>query len=398
MKFVDEAIITVQAGAGGNGCVSFRREKYIPLGGPDGGDGGHGGSVTLVADAGLNTLADFRRKRRFRAANGVPGAGSNCAGRAGEPVEIPVPVGTVVHEHTTGEVLGDLVEPGQKLLVAQGGIGGKGNVHFKSSVNRAPRKSTPGTSGEYRNLRLELRLLADVGLLGLPNAGKSTLLRAVTAARPKVGDYPFTTLHPNLGVVELDENQTFVIADIPGLIEGAAEGHGLGTRFLRHLQRTRLLLHVVDASWTEGEPPPEQGARDIIDELRAYSDQLAAWPRWLVINKIDKLRVGMAEEVAQRVVHALDYKGPVFTVSGMTGEGADELVRAVGAFLERQAKVRERGLQWLETGQAPGEPVPETGAAAAAEAGDGDHSGGEHADSNDSTDSADRADRADRAD
>jgi GTPase len=339
MRFVDEAIITVQAGAGGNGCVSFRREKFIPFGGPNGGDGGNGGSVWLVADSGLNTLADFRRQRRFRAPNGAPGAGSNCAGRSGEAIEIRVPVGTVVHEHNTGETLGDLVEPEQRLLVAQGGIGGKGNTHFKSSVNRAPRKSTPGTPGEARNLHLELRLLADVGLLGLPNAGKSTLLRSVTAARPKVGDYPFTTLHPNLGVVELEQGRSFVIADIPGLIEGAAEGHGLGTRFLRHLQRTRLLLHVVDACSYEGEVPPEQGARDIIHELRAHSEALARWPRWLVLNKIDKLPYGEAEELGERVAHAIDYKGPVFAVSAMTGEGTDELVRALAEFLERQARV-----------------------------------------------------------
>lgn len=352
MKFVDEATITVQAGAGGNGCVSFRREKFIPFGGPDGGDGGNGGGVWLVADSGLNTLADFRRQRRFRAQNGAPGAGSNCSGRSGDPIHIAVPVGTVVHEMDTGEVLGDLVEPGQKLLVAEGGIGGKGNTHFKSSVNRAPRKSTPGTPGEQRHLKLELRLLADVGLLGLPNAGKSTLLRAVTAARPKVGDYPFTTLHPNLGVVELEEGRTFVIADIPGLIEGAAEGHGLGTRFLRHLQRTRLLLHVVDASPPDGEPAPEQGARDIITELEAYSDTLATWPRWLVLNKIDKLSYGSASEFAERVARAINYKGRVFTVSAINGEGTDELVRAISEFLQRQAQATEEARARLEKAHA----------------------------------------------
>ncbi|MFU8895693.1 MAG: Obg family GTPase CgtA [Gammaproteobacteria bacterium] len=351
MKFVDEATITVQAGAGGNGCVSFRREKFIPFGGPDGGDGGDGGSVWLVADAGLNTLIDFRRQRRFRAASGAPGAGSNCYGRGGESVEIPVPVGTVVHEESTGEVLGDLVEPAQRLLVAQGGVGGKGNVHFKSSVNRAPRKFTPGTPGELRHLRLELRLLADVGLLGLPNAGKSTLLRAVTAATPKVGDYPFTTLHPNLGVVELEDDKTFVIADIPGLIEGAAEGHGLGTRFLRHLQRTRLLLHIVDATSHEGELSPEQGARDIIHELKAYSDELGAWPRWLVINKIDKLHHDEGAEIAQRVAVATDHKGPVFSVSATSGEGTGELMRAVGAFLQRQAKARDAAAERVDYAQ-----------------------------------------------
>ncbi|NGP54259.1 Obg family GTPase CgtA [Thioalkalivibrio sp. XN8] len=338
MKFVDEVTITVQAGAGGNGCVSFRREKFIPFGGPDGGDGGHGGDVVLVADSGLNTLADFRRHRRFRAPNGAPGQGSNCSGRSGESIYVPVPVGTVVHELDTGEVLGDLVGPEDKLLVARGGIGGKGNTHFKSSVNRAPRKSTPGTPGEFRNLRLELRVLADVGLLGLPNAGKSTLLASVTAARPKIGAYPFTTLHPNLGVVELDEGRTFVIADIPGLIEGAAEGHGLGTRFLRHLQRTRLLLQVVDATPGEGQPSPEQGARDILHELEAYSAELAAWPRWLVINKIDNLPPGAGEEIGQRVAAAIDYRGPVFCVSAATGQGTDALVRAAGDYLDAQAR------------------------------------------------------------
>jgi GTPase len=352
MKFVDEATITVQAGAGGNGCVSFRREKFIPFGGPDGGDGGDGGSVWLVADPGLNTLADFRRRRRFSAGNGAPGQGSKCTGRAGSSIEIAVPVGTVVHEHTTGEMLGDLVEPGQKLRVAQGGVGGKGNTHFKSSVNRAPRKATPGTPGELRHLHLELRLLADVGLLGLPNAGKSTLLRAVTAAKPKVGDYPFTTLHPNLGVVELADGRPFVIADIPGLIEGAAEGHGLGTRFLRHLQRTRLLLHIVDASWCEGEPQPEQGARDIIHELKAYSDELAAWPRWLVINKIDKLPRGQSDELARRIAIAIEYQGPIYCVCALSGEGTDELVRAVGAFLEAQAQASAEAGEELATGGA----------------------------------------------
>jgi GTPase len=347
MKFVDEATITVQAGAGGNGCVSFRREKYIPFGGPDGGDGGHGGSVWLVADAGLNTLADFRRQRRFRAANGSPGSGGNCSGRAGESIEILVPVGTVVHEDSTGEVLGDLVEPEQKLLVVQGGLGGKGNTHFKSSVNRAPRKFTPGTPGETRHLRLELRLLADVGLLGLPNAGKSTLLRAVTAATPKVGDYPFTTLHPNLGVVERQEGKPFVIADIPGLIEGAAEGHGLGTRFLRHLQRTRLLLHLVDATSVEGEDTPEQGARDIIHELRAYSDELASWPRWLVINKIDKMSTDAVPEACESIARAINYKGPVFAVSGATGQGTAELMLAIGKFLDTQARARAEAMERL---------------------------------------------------
>jgi GTP-binding protein len=353
MKFVDEATITVQAGGGGNGAVSFRREKFVPFGGPDGGDGGDGGSVWLVGDAGLNTLADFRYQRRFRAQNGAPGAGSNCSGRNGEHVLISVPVGTVVHDVGTQEILGDLIEPEQKLLVAQGGTGGKGNVHFKSSVNRAPRRSTPGTPGELRHLKLELRLLADVGLLGLPNAGKSTLLKAVTAAHPKIADYPFTTLHPNLGVVELAEGRTFVMADIPGLIEGAAEGHGLGTRFLRHLQRTRLLFHVVDAVPSYGEPPPEQGARDILHELKAYSEELASWPRWLVINKIDKLPAGEADAHARQIAASIDHKGPVFAVSAATGEGTPALIGAAMHFLEQQDQARREALARIKAHAKP---------------------------------------------
>lgn len=353
MKFVDEATITVQAGGGGNGTVSFRREKFVPFGGPDGGDGGDGGSVWLVGDAGLNTLADFRYQRRFRAQNGAPGAGRNCSGRNGEHVLVRVPVGTVVHDVSTQEILGDLIEPEQKLLVAQGGTGGKGNVHFKSSVNRAPRRSTPGTPGELRHLKLELRLLADVGLLGLPNAGKSTLLKAVTAAHPKIADYPFTTLHPNLGVVELAEGRTFVMADIPGLIEGAAEGHGLGTRFLRHLQRTRLLFHVVDAVPSYGEPPPEQGARDILHELKAYSEELASWPRWLVINKIDKLPAGEADAHARQIAASIDHKGPVFAVSAMTGEGTPALIGAAMHFLEQQDQARREALARIKAHAKP---------------------------------------------
>ena len=353
MKFVDEATITVQAGGGGNGTVSFRREKFVPFGGPDGGDGGDGGSVWLVGDAGLNTLADFRYQRRFRAQNGAPGAGRNCSGRNGEHVLVRVPVGTVVHDVSTQEILGDLIEPEQKLLVAQGGTGGKGNVHFKSSVNRAPRRSTPGSPGELRHLKLELRLLADVGLLGLPNAGKSTLLKAVTAAHPKIADYPFTTLHPNLGVVELAEGRTFVMADIPGLIEGAAEGHGLGTRFLRHLQRTRLLFHVVDAVPSYGEPRPEQGARDILHELKAYSEELASWPRWLVINKIDKLPAGEADAHARQIAASIDHKGPVFAVSAMTGEGTPALIGAAMHFLEQQDQARREALARIKAHAKP---------------------------------------------
>jgi len=348
MKFVDEATITVQAGAGGNGTVSFRREKYVPFGGPDGGDGGDGGSVWFVADAGMNTLADFRYQRRFRAHSGAPGAGRDCSGKNGEHLMVKVPVGTVVHDISTREQLGDLVEPEQKLLVAQGGVGGKGNAHFKSSVNRAPRKSTPGTPGETRHLKLELKLLADVGLLGLPNAGKSTLLTAISAARPKVADYPFTTLHPHLGVVELPEGKTFVVADIPGLIEGAAEGHGLGTRFLKHLQRTRLLFHVIDAAPPYGEPPPEQGARDILHELEVYGNDLLHFPRWLVVNKIDKLPQGEGEDAARQIAAAIGHHGPVFAVSGKTGDGTGKLVTAAMVFLEQQEKARQEARERLQ--------------------------------------------------
>ncbi len=348
MKFVDEATITVQSGAGGNGTVSFRREKYVPFGGPDGGDGGDGGGVWFVADVGLNTLADFRYQRRFRAQNGAPGAGRDCSGRNGEHMTVKVPVGTVVHDVSTGEELGDLIEPGQKLLVAQGGVGGKGNAHFKSSVNRAPRKSTPGTPGETRHLKLELRLLADVGLLGLPNAGKSTLLSRITAAKPKVADYPFTTLHPHLGVVELAEGRTFVVADVPGLIEGAAEGHGLGTRFLKHLQRTRLLFHVVDVAPPYGEPPAEQGARDILHELEAYGNDLIHFPRWLVVNKIDKLPQGEGLDTAKQIAAAIGHKGPVFAVSGETGEGTEALVKAARQFLDAQEEARREALERLK--------------------------------------------------
>ncbi|MGH8167026.1 MAG: GTPase ObgE, partial [Woeseiaceae bacterium] len=276
MKFVDEATIRVQAGNGGNGALSFRREKYIERGGPDGGDGGRGGSVYLVAKAGTNTLADFRVARKHRAESGQPGAGRNKSGKSGDDLDVPVPCGTVVHDVDTGELIGDLTEAGQRLKVAEGGRGGFGNTHFKSSVNRAPRKTTPGTSGEARHLKLELKLLADVGLVGLPNAGKSTLIRAMSAARPKVADYPFTTLHPHLGVVSVGPLQSFVMADIPGLIEGAAEGAGLGIQFLRHLERTRLLLHVVDLAPLDADARPSDQVEAIGQELAKFSDELAA--------------------------------------------------------------------------------------------------------------------------
>lgn len=338
MRFVDEARIKVQAGHGGRGSVSFRREKFVPYGGPDGGDGGHGGSVYLKAIPGINTLADFRVERTFRAASGQPGAGRDCTGAAGEDLFIPVPVGTVVRDIDTAEQLGDLTSVGAQLLVARGGKGGWGNTRYKSSTNRAPRQFGPGLPGEKRHLELELKVIADVGLLGLPNAGKSTLIRAVSAARPKVADYPFTTLHPNLGVVAAGEHRSFVMADIPGLIAGAAEGAGLGIRFLRHLQRTRLLLHLLDIAPPDPEADPVRDARAIVAELRKFSDELAAKPRWLVLNKCDLLPHGDAERLARDIVRRLRYRGPHFLISAATGQGTRELVQAVMSFLEGAAR------------------------------------------------------------
>lgn len=336
MKFVDEATIKIVAGNGGNGCVSFRREKYIPFGGPDGGDGGDGGSVYMVADESINTLVDFRYERSFQAQRGENGKGRNCTGKKGEDRVIRVPVGTMVYDNDTGELIGDLIEPGEKLLVAQGGWHGIGNARFKSSTNRAPRQSTPGTEGERREVRLELKLLADVGLLGMPNAGKSTLIRAVSAARPKVADYPFTTLYPNLGVVRLAQHQSFVIADIPGLIEGAAEGAGLGIRFLKHLSRTRLLLHLIDVSPFGGSGDPVDDAKKIVAELEKYSTELAAMERWLVLNKLDLVPGAERQLRCEEIVRGLDWQGPVFRISAATGEGTDALVKAVMTHLEQQ--------------------------------------------------------------
>ena len=333
MKFVDEATIRVAAGRGGSGCVSFRREKYIPFGGPDGGDGGDGGSVYLVADAELNTLVDFRYQRKYRADNGQPGAGRNCTGKSGEDLYVRVPVGTVVEDVDTGETLGDLVEPGQVLRVAEGGYHGLGNTRFKSSTNRTPRQSTPGTEGEARHLRLELKVLADVGLLGLPNAGKSTFIRSVSAARPKVADYPFTTLHPNLGVVRVEAHRSFVVADIPGLIEGAAEGAGLGTRFLKHLARTRLLLHLVDIDPPDGSDPVE-AVRTVITELERFSPELSGRPRWLVLNKVDMVPEELREEYCGDIVERLGWAGPVYRISAMTGEGTRGLTGRIMSYLE----------------------------------------------------------------
>lgn len=319
MKFVDESIVNIQAGNGGNGCMSFRREKYIPKGGPDGGDGGHGGSVYLVADESLNTLSDYRYQATYRAEDGRPGSSRDCSGHGGEDLYMKVPIGTAAYDNETQELIGDITEAGEKLLIAQAGRGGLGNVHFKSSTNRAPRQTVPGTKGEGREVRLELNVIADVGLLGLPNAGKSTLIRAVSAAKPKVANYPFTTLTPNLGVVQLENHRSFVVADIPGLIEGAAMGAGLGIRFLRHLMRTRLLLHVVDMLPYEGDPAEQ--AAVIAQELEVFSPTLAEHPRFLVLNKMDLLPEEEREEKRQAVIDALGWTGPVFSVSALTGEG-----------------------------------------------------------------------------
>ncbi|MFO7953615.1 Obg family GTPase CgtA [Thioalkalivibrio sp.] len=334
MKFIDEATITIKAGDGGNGCVSFRREKYIPFGGPDGGDGGDGGSVWLVGDEGLNTLADFRYQRRFDAQRGENGMGRQRTGSSGEDLEIPVPVGTQVRDAETDEILGDVTHEGQRLLVAQGGFHGLGNTRYKSSTNQAPRQSKPGTPGELRKLSLELMVLADVGLLGLPNAGKSTLLARASAARPKIADYPFTTLIPQLGVVRIGVNQSFVIADIPGLIEGAAEGAGLGTRFLKHLARTRLLLHVVDVAPPDPEADPLVDLRTAITELERHSDNLAALPRWIVLNKKELLDPEDLEALVERVRADQGGGHPVFTISAATGDGVDVLLQAVMRHIE----------------------------------------------------------------
>jgi GTP-binding protein len=329
MKFVDEATIKVHAGNGGRGMVSFRREKFIPFGGPDGGDGGTGGSIYLVAHPGLNTLADFRYRRTFKAGNGEPGGSADCSGRGGDDLEVVVPIGTVVYDVDTEETLGDLTHAGERILVARGGKGGLGNQHFKSSTNRTPRKATPGYPGEQRELKLELKLIADVGLLGLPNAGKSTLISAVSAARPRIADYPFTTLHPNLGVVYVGEHKSFVMADIPGLIEGAAEGAGLGIRFLKHLQRTRLLLHLVDIAPPDPESDPVKDARSIASELKKFSPELAGRERWLVLNKLDLMQPAEAERRCKEIVRRLRWKGPVFRISGATRTGTRELCQAV---------------------------------------------------------------------
>lgn len=336
MKFFDEAKIEVIAGDGGNGIASFRREKFIPRGGPDGGDGGRGGSIWAIADRNLNTLIDYRYTRIFRAQRGENGRGSDCYGKAGEDLELRVPVGTVFTDIESGEVLADLDLDGKRALIAKGGQGGLGNIHFKSSTNRAPRQCTPGTPGEQRELRLELKVLADIGLLGMPNAGKSTFIRSVSAAKPKVADYPFTTLHPNLGVVRVDQNRSFVIADIPGLIEGAAEGAGLGHQFLRHLQRTHLLLHLVDIAPFDPDTNPLREAKAIIEELRKYDESLYEKPRWLVINKIDLVPEEERQARIDALIEGYGRDTPHFVISAINGEGCRELTFAIMDYLDQQ--------------------------------------------------------------
>ncbi|MGD9603029.1 MAG: GTPase ObgE [Gammaproteobacteria bacterium] len=329
MKFIDEAVITVHSGKGGDGCLSFRREKFIEFGGPDGGDGGNGGSVFIEATGRLNTLVDFRHKRSFKAGNGQPGMGRDRIGRSGDDLTIEVPVGTLVRDLETDELLGDLTDEGARILVAKGGFHGFGNAHFKSSTNRAPRRTTKGMPAETRRLRLELKLLADVGLLGMPNAGKSTLISRISAARPKVADYPFTTLHPVLGVVVCGPDRSFVVADIPGIIEGAAEGAGLGLQFLRHVERTRILLHVVDVSGLDPEREPKADFTTISRELKKYGRALAAKERWLVFNKIDALAPADRPQDWGVVARRFRWKGPTFAISAATGEGCRELVLAL---------------------------------------------------------------------
>ena len=341
MKFVDEATINIQAGNGGNGCVSFRREKYIPFGGPDGGDGGDGGSVFLIGDVNLNTLVDFRHRRNYRAENGQRGQGANCTGKGGDDCIIRVPLGTIVKDEETGEVIGEVLHNEQRLLVAQGGFHGIGNARFKSSTNQAPRQATPGSLGEGRKLNLELKVLADVGLLGMPNAGKSTFIRAASAARPKVADYPFTTLHPNLGVVCVSGHRSFVIADVPWVIKGAADGAGLGVQFLKHLSRTRLLLHMVDVAPYDPTIDPVDEVKTITQELSQFSDELGRQPRWLVLNKLDLVPEDLQQELCADVVERLGWQGPVYQVSAREKSGVRPLLDEIMEYLETRARLDE---------------------------------------------------------
>ncbi len=336
MKFVDEANIKVEAGKGGNGIVSFRKEKYIEFGGPDGGDGGNAGSIYLVGDVNLNTLVDFRFTRRYKAENGQAGGGRNCTGKSGEDLYIKVPLGTQVYDIDTEELIGDVLIKDQQLLVAQGGMHGIGNVRFKSSTNRAPRQCTKGTPGDVRGLRLELKVLADVGLLGMPNAGKSTFIRAVSAAKPKVANYPFTTLHPNLGVVSIEAHRSFVIADIPGLIEGAADGAGLGIQFLKHLQRTRLLLHLVDAAPLHESIDPVVEVQALEKEMAKFDADLLEYDRWLVLNKLDLLPEDERDARCEEIVQRLNWQGPVFHLSALTKQGTQELCYRIMEYIEEK--------------------------------------------------------------
>jgi GTP-binding protein len=342
MKFVDEAQVRVEAGDGGNGTIGFRREKFIPLGGPDGGDGGNGGSVYLVGMENMNTLVDFRYQSVYRAQRGQNGMARNCTGRKGDDAFVSVPLGTRVSDSETGEILGELVKEGETLLVAQGGFHGLGNTRFKSSVNRAPQIASKGSAGEHRLLNLELTLIADVGLLGMPNAGKSSLIRSVSSATPKVADYPFTTLYPNLGVVRIDELRSFVIADIPGVIEGAAEGAGLGLQFLKHLDRTGLLLHVVDIEPYESSESPISAAKKIIAEVEKWNDNLANKPRWLVLNKVDRVLDEELDAHCQEIIDALNWTAPVFKIAAINGQGTRELMFAIMEFLEAQRALRQQ--------------------------------------------------------
>ena len=347
MRFVDEATINVIAGDGGTGVVSFRREKFIQFGGPDGGDGGDGGSVYLIGDHDNNTLADFRHVRTYTAESGKRGAGAKMTGKGGDDLYIPVPIGTLIYDDDIDELIGDITLNGQTVKVAQGGFHGLGNTRFKSSINQAPRRCSPGTAGERRNLRLELKVLADVGLLGLPNAGKSTFIRSVSAARPKVADYPFTTLFPNLGVVRVGMNQSFVIADIPGIIEGASEGAGLGIQFLKHLSRTTLLLHIIDIAPFDGSDPVEQ-AQTIISELDSFSHELAEKPRWLVLNKTDLIDEDELKQKRDEILQRLDWQGPVFTISAIKKTGTENLAFEIMKQLEIDKELARDNNQQLD--------------------------------------------------
>ncbi|MBA2745963.1 MAG: GTPase ObgE [Flavisolibacter sp.] len=341
MKFIDEAKIEVYAGKGGDGAASFRREKFIPKGGPDGGDGGKGGSIYAIADRNINTLVDYRFSRIFRAKKGENGRGSDCYGKGADDIFLRMPVGTVISDLVSGKIIADMTHDQQKVLLAKGGAGGLGNLHFKSSTNRAPRQFTPGEPGQELELKLELKVLADVGLLGMPNAGKSTLIRAVSAARPKVADYPFTTLIPNLGVIRVDQNRSFVMADIPGLIEGAAEGAGLGHRFLKHLTRTRLILHVVDMMPLDEDIDPVKEAKALVEELRKYDKTLYQKPRWLVMNKVDRISEDKREEICASFVDKLGWKDKSFMISALTREGCKALTYAIMEHIEQESDEKE---------------------------------------------------------